>query len=430
MVSLTIFAFVWGINFMKGRNLFSDDYQFHIIYDDIQGLGSSSSVLINGVKIGKVAEIRLMEDGSNRVLVTISVRNDLEYPVGTVAKIFSDDLLGTRKIQLHMPNKYELAHKNGDTLLSAIQPSLGEQVNEQVLPVKRKAEKLMSQLDTLITSIQMVFNPETRKRLQSSFVSINGTILNLENITRQIDTIMASGRISRILHNVEYITTNFKQNSDQINVIVDNFADISDSLAQIEFAYTINKVNSVLDDVHSLLAKVENGEGTLGQLMSDDKLYRDVEEATKNLDLLIRDIRLNPKRYLHFSAMDFGSTKYVVSDDEDVGYYKDREREKEEYEDIESTAKAKEIFFTVQILSSKQPLPSGSPSFKGYSEIEEYRDDDGVFKYYTGKDYTPMGARDRLEIIKMDFPDAFIIAFEEGERIPTDKAYKEVGYAR
>lgn len=295
--------FIWGINFLKGSSIFGSQRYFYAVYDRVDGLTSSNPVTVNGLKIGQVGYIGFMEDGSSRILVEMMIDDPIAIPQNSVATIISSDLLGSKEVSIGLGDANEYCN-TGDTLTSDIQKTLQEEVNRQVAPLKRKAEDLMLSIDSMVTVISLVFNENMRASLEGSIGNIQQTIENLKNTTSTIDTLVTTERtrMSAIIGNIESITNNLKQNNEVISDILTNLGSISDSLSKADIANTFIKANSVLEDVEAVTAKINRGEGTVGLLLEDDKLYYRLENSATDLDLLLQDVRLNPQRYINFSV--------------------------------------------------------------------------------------------------------------------------------
>ena len=169
--------------------------------------------------------------------------------------------------------------------------------------IKRKAENLLSSIDSLVVAIQTVFNESAVDNLTSSFNDIRSTFANLKSTTSNIDTLVdqEGNRISSILENVDSLTATLKDNRENISNILINFETISDSIARADIPGTFNRANKSLDKLDAVLAKIDSGEGTLGMLLHNDTLYMEIERSAAELNKLLEDIRLNPKRYVKFA---------------------------------------------------------------------------------------------------------------------------------
>ncbi len=298
-----IAAFIWGFNFLKGKDILKHHREFYAVYNKVDGLTSGSSVLINGKQVGSIERVDFRGDKRARLVVEFIVSEDIDIPANSVARIESSDLMGTKAIAIKLGESNVLA-ESGDTLSSAIASSLQEEVNKELIPLKLKFENLMLSIDSVMAVIQYVFNEDTRDNLAKSFENIKFTIDNLKSTSYSLDTLMEGqrNRLARIVTNIESITLNIRENNEQINNIIQNISVFSDSLAAIELASTIKKTNEAVASVYSVMHKIDQGEGSLGLLINNDELYSNLEKSASDLDILINDIKENPERYVHFSV--------------------------------------------------------------------------------------------------------------------------------
>jgi phospholipid/cholesterol/gamma-HCH transport system substrate-binding protein len=299
---LAIAGLIWGFNFLKGKNIFKTSTLIYAVYPDVNGLEPSNPVYINGLKVGQVSNIAFLPEMSGEIIVEMTLSTDFPIPNNTVARIFSSDLMGSRAIDLIVGDSEELI-VSGDTLITSIEASLKEEVNKQILPLKRKAEDLILSIDSMVVAIQGVFNKDIRDELLASIQSIRATFRNLESTTGNIDTLVVeqSGRLASILRNIDMITYNLRENEEQINAVFANLETITDSLSQSHIPETFNNLNKVVSDIEVITDKIQRGEGTFGQLLYNDTLYFELERTARELNMLLEDIRVNPKRYVKFS---------------------------------------------------------------------------------------------------------------------------------
>ena len=307
---LTLAAFIWGYNFIIGRNVFKSQRIFYAHYENVAGLMTANTVTINGLQVGQVNKMYFHPKNQGQVVVEILMSSDVPVPINSLARIYSSDLLGTRGIMIIQGDSPILA-VDGDTLISETQLSLKDELNDMVEPIMKKTGDLMSSFDTILASLNDVFNKDTRDNLISTVTSLKNTIQNLEHSTQTVDTLVNSQktRLSHIVANVESISENLKNNNKNLTRIINNVALLSDSLAQVDISGTMNKVTNAVTGLNSIVQKIEKGEGSLGQLVNNEKVYNDLESASKGLNLLIEDIRINPNRYVHFSVFGRTATK-------------------------------------------------------------------------------------------------------------------------
>jgi phospholipid/cholesterol/gamma-HCH transport system substrate-binding protein len=307
----TLALLYWGINFLKGRDFFNKERIYYAVYNQVNGLVVANPVLVNGFKVGHVKKMYFHPDNSGRIMVEFIINNsDLEVPVNSIARLFSSDLLGSRAVEIQLGNSTTLA-QDGDTLKTFVQATLGEEVNVQFQPIKQKFEAVMLSIDSVLVIIKGIFNENTQKNLEQSFESIRYTIQNLEHTTYNIDTLVVTQRVklANIIGNVESISLNIKKNNDKITNIITNFSNISDTIAKAKIASTIDNASKSLKQFAEIMEKVNRGEGSLGMLINNDSLYNNLNGASKQLNELVEDVKLNPQRYVNISIFGGGKKK-------------------------------------------------------------------------------------------------------------------------
>ncbi len=299
---LAVAIFVWGFNLLKGTSIFTGKRYLYAVYERVDGLEKDNKVLVNGLNIGKVNTLSFIPETS-KIIVELYIQNEVDIPQNSVAIIYGTDLLGTKAIEIQFGDS-ETYLQSYDTLRSELEQSLMSQVNEQVEPLKRKALALITSIDSTITDIQSMFNEEARNSLTHTIEQIKGTLSNTESATKRIDNMLKTEqpRITSLMTNLESITANLDQNSDNINRILSNFASMSDSLTTVEIPQTMRDAREAIANLNAILLKMNSNEGTLGKLMSNDSLYIQLENSASSLNLLLEDIRLNPKKYVKFSV--------------------------------------------------------------------------------------------------------------------------------
>lgn len=297
----------FGYSYIKGSDLLGRRTELIAVYKNASGLSASNPVYLYGLKVGRVEKINIDYNGEPSIIVNFSVSPDTRVPVNSTAKIVSSDIMGSKAIEI-IPSQNTSYAESGDTLAGQVERSITESVTEVINPLQQKTVSLISSLDSVITIFQEVMDKETKDDIESSFRSIANTLKNLERTSGRFDNLVAaeSERLQRILSNIEDISLMLADNKDNIRNITQNMSDITDSLAAADIKNTLNHANSVLADLDKTVDKINNGEGTLGSLVNDDKLYNDLNRSVKNLDRLISDIKKNPHRYLNFSVISIG----------------------------------------------------------------------------------------------------------------------------
>lgn len=298
-----IVVLFFGINFLKGQNLFSEEKVFYAVYSEVDGLNAGRPILINGYKVGRVDDVYFHPDGSGRLMVKMNMTSDFRISRNTIASIQSTDFLGEKSIDFILGNSPQPA-ESGDTLPSNIQLSLTEEVNQQVAPLKSKAEKLFASMDTVLTLVSGFLNEETRSSFTETFNSVRRSFQRLENTVNTVDNTVTESHDDLVVtvENIAAITSTLRENNEKLSEIFTNVNSISDSLSQVKFKQTFESLNRAMVSAEEVMQKVNQGDGTLGKLINDDELYNNLEDASRQLDLLILDIKYNPGRYVNFSV--------------------------------------------------------------------------------------------------------------------------------
>jgi phospholipid/cholesterol/gamma-HCH transport system substrate-binding protein len=304
--------FIWGFNYLKGKDVFNRETHYYVVYETVTGLAKSSPVFINGLRVGTVNGVTILPQKGYPILVDFAVSSKIRIPENSAVWIYSADLLGSKALDIRLGNSTKDAAPE-DTLKGLIQTSLQEELGARIEPIKDKAEALMGSIDSAMMVIRLIFNERTRQNLESSFASVKNTLQNLERITLNADVLLGTqkDRLATILGNVESISSNIRNNNQNLSNIITNFSNLSDTIAAANVAKTIYDLNSSLRETSVLLTKMNKGEGTAGKLLTDDSLYNALTSSSAQLDLLLEDMRLHPKRYVHFSV--FGKKDKTLS---------------------------------------------------------------------------------------------------------------------
>lgn len=295
---LIIALFIWGFNFLKGRNLFDGPLRtYKTVYQDVQGLNSASPVTINGVTVGKVVDIQFSKEKKGSLIVEFSVENDFEFSENSIAKIYSTSLMGGKSLAIIPSFEGENA-KSGSFLKGEIENDIFSSVSEKINPLQAKIGNLIKNADSVMVSINNVLDPNSRKHLKSSIANLDYTLAQVNKTTAGVNKLIQNNKqqISNSLKNTENATK--------------NLAKISKDLASKDLAKTIEKLESTITKVDALITSVKQGKGTLGKLVKDEKLYNNLTNASKELEELLRDMKLHPKRFVHFSLFGKKNKKY------------------------------------------------------------------------------------------------------------------------
>lgn len=297
MAIVSIALLIFGYNFLKGKNLLEDSRTFYAVYDQVEGLSPSSAVTINGLQIGSVTNISIREDA--KLVVTMNIKNKFPFSETSVAEIYGGDLIGGKSIAIVPDFKNQTNAKSGDTLQGEIEAGLLELVNDQLAPLQTKVESVVSGVDTLVRSVNYVMDVDTKNSIKKSIDDFNKTVRHLNSTAENVDFVLDENLadIQKTIKNAAEASEHLKQ--------------FSDTLSKVEFNKLISDVDKTLVSIKNISQKIEKGDGSLSKLLNDDKLYTNMEKATKQLEELLQDLKLNPKRYMHFSVFGKKNKDYV-----------------------------------------------------------------------------------------------------------------------
>jgi phospholipid/cholesterol/gamma-HCH transport system substrate-binding protein len=302
LTTFAIAVLILGYSYLSGSDVFSRENKFYAIYNSVDGLSISKPVLVNGFQIGRVSNMKLRPDG--RTVVEFKIDQQYNVPSNTNAKLISTDLLGGKAIRFEYGDSKVYA-QNKDTLQADIQGSLAESLQ----PIQNKAEHLISKLDSSLAAINKIMNPNFQRNVDRSFNSIANSLQTLEGTTKKIDDLVGSQtqHINGILSNAEIASANLKTSTGHFNVITTNFEKVSGDLANSNIKETLDNASKAVTDLQATISKINNSNGSLGMLINDKAMYKNLTDATANLNNLFIDIKAHPKRYVSFSV--FGGKK-------------------------------------------------------------------------------------------------------------------------
>ena len=300
---LAILIFVWGYNYLKGKDLFSKQTILYSRYHKIDGLVIANPVMINGKQVGSVNKIYFAPDHSGDLIVAFLIKDKFPIPRNSVARIVNATLLGAKSVNLKLGNSKELV-QSGDTLKGSVEVTLKDEVNSALAPMKARAERLLSNVDTLVKGLTELFSKDAQGNIHKSFADVAGTLHNLNITTAELKKMVKSNsvHVSRTLANLDSLSGSLSNSRGDLQATIYNFKNISDSLSNADLAGTIRQTKASLDQINLLLANMNKGKGTIGQLMVNDSLYNALNKTVINLDKLLKDLRENPHRYLKFSV--------------------------------------------------------------------------------------------------------------------------------
>jgi len=290
---LTIVVFVWLFNFLKGKDFLKSTAIYYTVYDKVGGLAESSPVEINGYKVGVVRSLDFIDPLSGKLLVEFSVKKGFKLPKNTVAEIVPISLLGGMKVQFVYGNGPG-TYSDGDTIPGRLAESLIDKIDTEILPVKEKMSNLIVVLDSVISSVDEVMNPEFKKNFSETFAHLNNTSASL-------DRAIGSKELAATIDNINKFTKMLSDNSGKMNKTFSNLETISDTLAVADISASVANLKASLQKAALLMDNLNKGKGSAGQFLTNDTLYTNLSGSLESLNGLLKDMKANPKRYVHFS---------------------------------------------------------------------------------------------------------------------------------
>lgn len=283
---------IWGLNYLKGINIFKSTDKYFGVYNNVKGLVENAVVYLNGYKVGNVSAIEFDKDNVSKITVEVALAQKIRLLKGTTMVLRSGSIIsGTKDVDLVLGNGPGF-HDSGDTLISAVQVELTDYID----PIRQKIESLITSVDTLMLALGDLMNNETRKNLQGTIANLNGATASLRL------SLQPSGALNQSLSNLSLVTDNLRKSNEDISAMLRNFAAISDTLKQSRLKELIAHADSTFALTADLFTLINSGEGTAGQLVMNDSLYNSLNSALTSLDSLLIDLREHPKRYVHLSV--------------------------------------------------------------------------------------------------------------------------------
>lgn len=280
-----ILLFIFGFNYLKGQNILGSSRTFYAVYDNVEGLAASTPVTINGLPVGKVIEIGFKGDGSGKLLVKLLVDSEFQFSKNSKAELYETGLIGGKAIAIIPAFDGAENAINESYLDGGVKAGLSELVNQRLTPLQEKIEKMMHSADELLVNLNDVFDDKTKANLKNSIAGLSTTISSFKETSNSLNQTIKNNQ-----KNLDSILSN-------ANSLTSNLSDITSELNEAELGKTVSNLQSTLKNFDSILSSIESGNGSIGKLLKDEALYNNLRNASKEMEELLRDIKLNPVRY-------------------------------------------------------------------------------------------------------------------------------------
>lgn len=280
---------IFGYNFLKGTSLFKEEREFYVKYDNIEGLMQEASVTINGMQVGKVKQILLSKNARDITVSFMIDKKGFDFSKTSEVQLYKPELIGGKALAIFPDYNNPQKAIPGDTLIGTKEQGMMDVIADKVIPLGNDLGNTLAGLDTLLMNLNEVMDEKGKNHLKNTFENIDHTMVSLNAATSTITSLLETNN-RKINATIDHFETTSK-----------NLVQITDSLATLDTQKLVYEIEQSIEGLNNIVNSLEEGEGSLGRLLKDDRLYHNLEGASKELEELMRDIKLHPKRYVHFS---------------------------------------------------------------------------------------------------------------------------------
>lgn len=292
-----------GFNFLKNKNLYDKTRVFYAEYENVQGLSAKSPVTINGLNVGTVSEITFHPSKRGVLVAHLKLNNDIQFSVNSVAQIYSPDFISGKSLKINLSHDDSAFAVDGDTLIGEVDSGIMGMINEQIAPLQSKVESFVVHTDSVMRNVNNLMDDENQKNIKESLESFNNILRKMNVTASYVESLSKeNGKLDSIMNSA--------------NTAMNNFAQISDSVKAANIGHTVAEFRQTLESFNVILDSVKTGNGTLGKLMQDEELYTNLANASKELEELLREVKLHPKRFVHVSMFGKKEKPYEEPEEE------------------------------------------------------------------------------------------------------------------
>ena len=309
LVISSILLFIWGYSFLKGRDLFVHYKTLFVQYDNIEGLVPSAPITLNGLIVGKVLDFKI-DNKSGKVNVQLQINSDFPISKTSVAELYAPSPIGGKQIAIIPDLKNETLAQDNDYLVAGNKLGITDELAQQLVPIKTKIEKLVDNANVMLLNVNDVLDAQLKQNLKNSLASLNATLAQFSIASKSVNGILATNdaKINSSLANVDKMTK--------------NFATLSDSLSKINIGKTAKNLDKTMASVDRMISNLNGGRGTMGKMLNDDTMYKNLTKTSKELELLLQDVRLYPTRYVNVSLFGKKNKPYLAPAQDSIYMFK------------------------------------------------------------------------------------------------------------
>lgn len=298
LVIASILLFIWGYSFLKGRDLFTNYKTFFVEYKSVEGLATSAPVTLNGLVIGKVSSITI-DEKTGILLVQLQLKTDFPISRSSMASIYEPGFIGGKQIAI-IPNfEDKTLAVDGQMLQGGVKMGLTDKVGDQLAPLQEKLEKVLGSTEKLISGLNNVLDQKGQQDLKITLAELSKTVAQFHKAAKSVNALLDSNK------------TQINGTVANLNKLSGNFSKISDSLNKADIGKSVRNLNATLAKVDGIMTNLSSGKGSMGKLLNDDAFYQNIKSSTKELELLLQDVRLYPTRYVNISVFGKKNKPYV-----------------------------------------------------------------------------------------------------------------------
>ncbi|HCV15147.1 MAG TPA: hypothetical protein DF637_02260 [Rikenellaceae bacterium] len=288
---ITLASIYVVVNYLKGKDLFSSTNTYYTVYHNVEGLNSTGPVYIRGLKVGTVESVDYLQE-RDEFIVKLKLKSSYNIPDNSVAEIYSTDLLGTKALRVNIGNSNTYLKDKG-TMQSTTEEGLTDMLKSQFLPLKDQISDLVATLKATLENVNGMIDADAKRNISASLENLNKTLASAKAIVQNLEK--SGPEITQLISNINSLSGELTQSTQKLNYGLDNIGQITDSLKTADLAGTVNSLKELLEQMN-------NPQGTVGKLLRTDSVHNSIDQLIRDLDILIKNITENPKKYIKVSV--------------------------------------------------------------------------------------------------------------------------------